>query len=303
MKNYYAILGVIPQAEDIVIKAAYRALAQRYHPDRRSTPDEEANLRMSEINEAYAVLSSPERRAAYDRDLQLDFERKDGIDEGDAAANEGLIQINQDWETAVDYYPDLSTLEHKLSKTSKSLAFTFKLYLILEKDFINRLSIANAMHEAFLSRYFGNRTEVLTFAKLLIDLGRRDAAKALNEAVRVLGKDVDPTLVIERICSRFDIEEEIARQENPHAPYVPKGMIFAGYQGDNVAALTAKAARTGASVMDVREAVLALRGNVEFRGEGCLIKLHDTIKNFPNAKDSIVWYREELYPKLHFAAR
>ena len=33
-KDYYSILGVMPDAQDIVIKAAYRALAQRYHPDR-----------------------------------------------------------------------------------------------------------------------------------------------------------------------------------------------------------------------------------------------------------------------------
>ena len=34
MKDYYCILGVIKSAEDIVIKAAYRALAQKYHPDK-----------------------------------------------------------------------------------------------------------------------------------------------------------------------------------------------------------------------------------------------------------------------------
>ena len=33
-KDYFAVLGVLPTAEDIVIRAVYRALAQRYHPDR-----------------------------------------------------------------------------------------------------------------------------------------------------------------------------------------------------------------------------------------------------------------------------
>ena len=45
MKDYYAILGVTPQAEDVVIKAAYRALAQRYHPDRFVGSPEEALTR------------------------------------------------------------------------------------------------------------------------------------------------------------------------------------------------------------------------------------------------------------------
>ena len=37
-KDYYKILGVLDNAEDIVIKAAYRALAQKYHPDKNLFP-------------------------------------------------------------------------------------------------------------------------------------------------------------------------------------------------------------------------------------------------------------------------
>lgn len=43
MKDYYATLGVTPQAEDVVIKAAYRALAQRYHPDRFASSGRRSN--------------------------------------------------------------------------------------------------------------------------------------------------------------------------------------------------------------------------------------------------------------------
>lgn len=64
-KNHYATLCVAPSAEDIVIRAAYRALAQRYHPDRARGSMEHAR-RMTEINEAYAVLSDPEKRRQYD---------------------------------------------------------------------------------------------------------------------------------------------------------------------------------------------------------------------------------------------
>ena len=56
-KDYYRILGVLDDAEDIVIKAAYRALAQRYHPDRWQGDAGEATRRMAEINAAYAILS------------------------------------------------------------------------------------------------------------------------------------------------------------------------------------------------------------------------------------------------------
>lgn len=63
-KDYYGLLGVARDAGADDIKTAYRRLARRYHPDVSKEPD--AAARMSEVNEAYAVLSDPERRAAYD---------------------------------------------------------------------------------------------------------------------------------------------------------------------------------------------------------------------------------------------
>lgn len=64
-QDYYQILQVHSSASQEVIRAAYRALAQRYHPD-NAGPDGEA--RMVEINSAYEVLGDPGRRAEYDRD-------------------------------------------------------------------------------------------------------------------------------------------------------------------------------------------------------------------------------------------
>ncbi len=64
-KDYYAILGVQPGASSDEIKAAFRRLAQQYHPDVNKEPGAEEHFK--EVNEAYAVLSDPEKRAAYDR--------------------------------------------------------------------------------------------------------------------------------------------------------------------------------------------------------------------------------------------
>ena len=74
-KDHYSILGVTPASEDVVIRAAYHALMRRYHPD--ADPSAEAAERSRAINEAYAVLRDPERRARYDatlssRDLMFD---------------------------------------------------------------------------------------------------------------------------------------------------------------------------------------------------------------------------------------
>ena len=66
MAGYYEVLGVAPQATDAEIKKAFRSLAMQYHPD-RNQGNKQAEERFKEINEAYAVLSDPDRRAHYDR--------------------------------------------------------------------------------------------------------------------------------------------------------------------------------------------------------------------------------------------
>jgi len=64
-KDYYASLGVARDAPAEAVKKAYRKLARKYHPDVSKEP--QAEQRMKEVNEAYAVLSDPEKRAAYDQ--------------------------------------------------------------------------------------------------------------------------------------------------------------------------------------------------------------------------------------------
>ena len=62
----YKVLQVDAEAEDEVIQAAYRRLAQKYHPDRSPGPD--AVDRMVAINAAWALVGDPGRRAAFDRE-------------------------------------------------------------------------------------------------------------------------------------------------------------------------------------------------------------------------------------------
>ncbi len=64
-KDYYKVMGVARDATETQIKQAYRKLARKYHPDVSKEKDAEA--RFKEVGEAYEVLKSPEKRAAYDQ--------------------------------------------------------------------------------------------------------------------------------------------------------------------------------------------------------------------------------------------
>jgi curved DNA-binding protein CbpA len=64
-RDAYRVLQVLPDANDAVIRAAYRALAGLWHPDRDASA--RATRRMAELNAAYDQVRTPDRREAYDR--------------------------------------------------------------------------------------------------------------------------------------------------------------------------------------------------------------------------------------------
>jgi molecular chaperone DnaJ len=63
--DYYEVLGVSKDASEDELKKAYRKLALQYHPDRNADPGAEAKFK--EINEAYSILSDPDKRRRYDQ--------------------------------------------------------------------------------------------------------------------------------------------------------------------------------------------------------------------------------------------
>ncbi|GAA4788996.1 molecular chaperone DnaJ [Olivibacter ginsenosidimutans] len=65
-RDYYDILGVSRNAEQVEIKSAYRKLAIKYHPDKNPN-NKEAEEKFKEAAEAYEILSNPEKRQRYDR--------------------------------------------------------------------------------------------------------------------------------------------------------------------------------------------------------------------------------------------
>jgi molecular chaperone DnaJ len=66
MRDYYEVLGVDRTCDDAGLKSAFRKLAKKHHPDKNGG-SAEATAQFKEINEAYTILSDPQKRAAYDR--------------------------------------------------------------------------------------------------------------------------------------------------------------------------------------------------------------------------------------------
>ncbi len=82
-KDYYKTLGVERSASDQEIKKAYRKLAMKYHPD-RNPDDKKAEDKFKDINEAYQVLSDPQKRTRYDQlgDSYFNYQQSGGTPGG-----------------------------------------------------------------------------------------------------------------------------------------------------------------------------------------------------------------------------
>lgn len=199
-KDYYAILGVLPDADGVVIRAVYKALAQRYHPDKFQGSAEEANRRMAEINEAYDVLSDLAMRKEYDllRGSQTPNGGPYFSDESDEPPP-SYDPLAQDWVVATKYYPDLPEIEARLNKIAWRLAYAFRAFMLQEKEFEQRRKIAETMERHFLELYFGSNPVILSFAKKIISAGEKLAAKELNDTIRVLGNKADPARIVEMV--------------------------------------------------------------------------------------------------------
>ena len=71
--TYYGLMGLHPSASNIAIRRTYRQLSKKYHPDTTELPASVATNKFQHLNEAYAVLSSPEQRSLYD--LKIGYSR------------------------------------------------------------------------------------------------------------------------------------------------------------------------------------------------------------------------------------
>jgi curved DNA-binding protein CbpA len=85
VNTYYAVFGLHPAASAIAIRRSYRQLSKKYHPDTTELPPKVATAKFQRLNEAYAVLSSPERRSLYD--LKIGYSRINVIQSPDCSGS------------------------------------------------------------------------------------------------------------------------------------------------------------------------------------------------------------------------
>ena len=198
-KDYYQTLGVLDNAEDIVIKAAYKALAQRYHPDKWTGNKGEATRRMYDINEAYDVLSDPVKRKAYDS------QRDSNAYQPEPEDHELNSSVDTVWKNVIEFFPDLIDIAGQLGKISKSLESSYKITLLEQKEWNRRRELAQVFETRFLERYFGTNKRIIEYVKALIFSGEKEAVKAVNQAVNLLGSDVDPIVIINKIDRDWNV--------------------------------------------------------------------------------------------------
>jgi curved DNA-binding protein CbpA len=204
-KDYYADLGVLPDVSKEVIRAVYLALAKRFHPDSGGEHADQDKLKT--INAAYEILYDKNSRKKYDEgrtDHQQSSYNRDVDDEEDLFDDE----LVDDWEFAVEYYPELEELRKEVSAISSTLSVVFQRTILGTKNFKAASQVKSQVVENFIERYFGTDAVVKRFAVLLLKTGRRDVAKELNRAVLVFGSELDPKTVIPKIRFKFDIPDE-----------------------------------------------------------------------------------------------
>ncbi len=202
MKDYYRTLGVLDDAEDIIIRAAYKALAQRYHPDKWKGDPQEANKRMSDINEAYDVLSDSTKRKKYDEEYFRNRARDESTEEDESDAN-FISEEDEAWQIACEFFPKIKEEYLHLSKISKILANTFKATVINNQDFNSSTTVKNKLESDYLKRYYGEDLQIQNLVKELLISGYQKAAVRINKVVRALGKSASYEKIENKILEEF----------------------------------------------------------------------------------------------------
>ena len=145
--DYYAILGVSPQASDEEIKKVYRQLALKYHPD-RNQGSQEAEIKIRQINAAYEILGDPDTRRSYER---LRFGGYKPGSEGTGPGAEDTI------DTAMVFQEMESTLQGEARKDVLSVLIKQPTLIKKELEIIRERIVEKLGYDVFREKYVVQR--------------------------------------------------------------------------------------------------------------------------------------------------
>jgi curved DNA-binding protein CbpA len=191
--DYYRVLGILPTATDDVVRAVYRALAKKHHPDTGGDAE-----RFREISEAYTVLTDPVKRREFDRSHDIYFSPETDIGETDE-------ELEREWSEAIHHAPEIDFLYWELKRYSNSLSLNFRTKLLNDKSYEDASILFNRLERLYFTTYFGTSPVIHRFVKFLLIEGLRDAAKDLNKSVKMFGQSLNPEEVIAEICRKYNL--------------------------------------------------------------------------------------------------
>lgn len=199
--DYYQVLGLVPDAEPAVIRAAYRALISIYHPDKNGGAKAAEKARL--INAAYDILSDSIKRKEYDASRSENAHNATTT-EFESESPFSSTPIDQSWSVATKFYPQIDEEARDLERISWRLSFGFKLELLEGQQYCKSGEVAERIKREYLLRYFGADIDVQRYAEDLIKAGRKDAALYLNQIVNVMGASVSISQIETQVNCRYD---------------------------------------------------------------------------------------------------
>ena len=145
--THYDTLMVSRNASAEVIRAAFKSLSQKYHPDKNNHPD--ADRIMQQFNESYKILSDPIARSKYDKSLSA-YERESNDKHDYARADNGLKRQNKVVVINIPESISLSAAKEKLREFSSNIPDSTKSNIKELPDLIFKILVALVVTTAIL---------------------------------------------------------------------------------------------------------------------------------------------------------
>lgn len=188
--DYYKILEITEEASPEVVKAAYKALAKKYHPDVYNGTEAECKKRMADINEAYDVLSDVSKRRIYDMQRGRQEFSKKGYTKADCKEGES-------WDEKSDFQnkSGASPSEEQPNSVTGKKGFFSRIISDIGKEIVTTVQNNNReMDNAFLEGMSMDEGNLIIRFKKSTGYKRLGYSKAL-ESKGVLEKNSEGQLV------------------------------------------------------------------------------------------------------------